>query len=480
MLRLRGQSGVAMITVLFVGAVLTVVASTAAFITVREFRAGSDDRRASQAHSYAEAGIDRMLMYMRDPKFGWRDVVMAGCGNFPVVSIDGVVGFGTFQTTLRRQGACPNEVPSPKVAQKVRIRSRGQHPTASRILEQAVEVQSLGLPIGLFSQRVDANGAGTATNISLITNESINGREKLSFLGIDPYYEREDFYPCPAFGTRCVPADNDSKGDMPAAAHSGQRIFYRQGGLNREEHPSSPNCTANGIREGAPANQSVWDGSISGTEFTATQGSACGWVDPITGTVGGSPPTARFSSRDADRLAPTPALSEEDYQYFRDVARGTGLYCFISGTTRNCTLKGNPITIVNNVINQTDIAGADLKFVAYFDFAPGTDPFNVANTIIWRASHGPCTNDPATNRSGILIVRNGSISMEGGSSLTGAIIAEDGAFDSKGNFSVEGTVIAKEIRVRGSANFKLTQCWVDNLPGPFFGVTPARWSERDR
>ncbi|MFP5298671.1 MAG: hypothetical protein ACLGHL_06775, partial [Actinomycetota bacterium] len=59
------QRGVAMVTVLFVGTALTVVASAAAYVTVRDLRAGGDDRRGAEALSFAESGVDRTIELLR-------------------------------------------------------------------------------------------------------------------------------------------------------------------------------------------------------------------------------------------------------------------------------------------------------------------------------------------------------------------------------------------------------------------------------
>ena len=56
---LRSQTGVALVTVILVGAALTVVATTGSFIAIREMRASSDDARGGQAVAYAEAGLER-------------------------------------------------------------------------------------------------------------------------------------------------------------------------------------------------------------------------------------------------------------------------------------------------------------------------------------------------------------------------------------------------------------------------------------
>src|SRR5687768_361922 len=123
--RLRNQRGVAMVTVLLVAAVLTVVSSTAAFVTIEEFSATNDDLKAARALSYAEAGIDRALYALRSGIWEWDEMVMAGCSGFDVLDKDydadsgvlaGSVGAGEFEVVIERDQlgndeACPSEVP---------------------------------------------------------------------------------------------------------------------------------------------------------------------------------------------------------------------------------------------------------------------------------------------------------------------------------------------------------------------------------
>ncbi|HEX2195353.1 MAG TPA: hypothetical protein VHJ76_00385, partial [Actinomycetota bacterium] len=78
-MRLHGEKGIAMMTVLFVGAAMTVVTSVAAMATIRDFRAGTDDRKATEALSYAEAGIDRLIHHIRGGTVGWGQLKQAGC-----------------------------------------------------------------------------------------------------------------------------------------------------------------------------------------------------------------------------------------------------------------------------------------------------------------------------------------------------------------------------------------------------------------
>jgi hypothetical protein len=467
MSRFRDQRGVAMITVLFIGAALTIVSSTAAFVTIQELRSSTDDRKASAALSYAEAGVDRLLLEMRRGSFDWGDIRLAGCdATHPAVRIQGTIGNGSFDSSLTvynpngataadrlPPAACVGRSTSPKEEAFFAITSTGRHPAARRVVRQQLSIQPLGLPIGVFADRVDGNGTPVMLSISLVSPGNVVGRDKIGFTGNDPWYKLGDFYPGLSTTT-----------PIPAAVHAAGTVFDK----GSSEHPPSPNCGAN---TRGTNGQSVWDGSGSGAPLS----SGC----PAWGPT--FPPTARFTSTDLNRVSPRPSLSEQDYMTLREAAKTSGLYCTPSGGNFSCLRQGTATTITGTV-QPGDMGGLVNvgSFVAYFDFPSGGNPFSNSNTVKFKAAIGPCSDDPAANRGVVLIIRNGSLSMQSGAVVTGAIILPEGRFDSEGNFTTHGTIIAKEFWLRGGATFEMSECWIRNMPAPFLDVTTGRWNEVDR
>jgi hypothetical protein len=309
--------------------------------------------------------------------------------------------------------------------------------------------------MGLSADRVDANGQASMFNVSVLTPGDITGREKLGFTGLDPFYSLADFYPGESAST-----------PIPAAAHAVGSIYFIGGGRNRQEHPPSPNCTANPRGD---LGQSLWDGSGTGGPVA-------------TGCAGqtGMPPTSLFTEEDLQRIAPREGLSEQEYITLREAARSSGLYCSNTGGASSQCMVGGVSQSLSSTIQDADLAGLPNNFVAYFDFPSDGDPFDSDNTIKWKADVVPCSDSSSVNRSAILIVRNGSLSMENGSSLTGAVLIPEGGFDSAGSYQVHGIVNAKQIRMRGGASVQLSECWVRNMPGALLDVTPLHWSELDR
>jgi hypothetical protein len=468
--RIRSQAGVAMATVMLVGTALTALTSTAVFVTVHELRSGTDDRKAVEALAYAEAGIDRFVDYIRSGRVTYGTLRRAGCEDPPLPVPLGGVGSGASQGTFDAEVTVfdPNAVSAadrlPPVACAARgtarqggyfrITSKGEHPTAKRVVQQIVRIRTVNLPIGISADYIDSNGTPDMTGISMVAPGRIIGRGKLDFEGVDPYYKLEDFYPGHTWTSGRSGTD-----PMPAAAHAVGGIWL--GNPGPKEFPPNPNCNAN--KSGGT--QSLWDSDGSAASGPIATGCA--------GQVG-LPPTTKFTQADFDRVAPK-KLDPQDRALFKAAAKASGHYCYIplSGPSY-CIQQGTQIPYTTDVSGL--LAAGTNNFIAYFEFEGG-DPLD--NEIRFRTSVWGCNDDPALNKSMVLFVENGGLEMEANTQVNGALIL-DGAYKYTGTPWVNGTIIASEFWIRGTATFSLDSCWVRNLPGPFLGVTPGQWSELDR
>jgi hypothetical protein len=485
--RLNNERGVAMITVLLVGAVMTVTASAASFAVIQDLRAGRDDQKAVGALAYAEAGADRLILEIRRGNLNWGQIRLAGCvnedgtavvpGGTAPVTIAGDIGEGHYDADLRAYNseaptsldrlapasdACVGRSSVPKGPQQFAITSEGSHPASRRVIRQIITIKPKGLPLGIFADGVDGNGTVSMNNLSLVSPNNILGRDKIEFEGRDPYYTINDFYP------DWDPTDAEK---IPAAAHAVGDITTSTGSPSeRTEHKSpgpNPNCTAN-------ANgQSVWDGSRWGAPLT----SGCAG-QPIAGGTTAAPPTSLFTTNDLNRVTPKPSLDDQDYQNLKEAAKASGLYCFIPTSGGATCLKEGTPTTYKSVWQDGDTPTVS-QYVSYFEFEGG-DPYATSNTVKWKAQVGPCSYDPDVNESNVMIIRNGSLSMQSGAVLTGAVILPEGQFDSQGEFTTHGTIIAQDFWLRGSASFLMSQCWVENMPTTFLDITPSKWTEVDR
>lgn len=503
---LKDQRGVAMVTVLLVGAVLTVVSSTAAFITIEEFNSTNDDLKASRALAFAEAGLDRALLAMKQEQFGWGETVMAGCPGYPVIDssysadlanvLSGTLANGTYEVEVSRDQdqnavACPSDVPELDEEQIVNITSTGSHPDAVRTVRQTIAMKWRGLPIGLYAKEgVDASGTGDVTDVSLVTPGPIDGREKISFVGFDPFYDVGDFWPDDDVASeptdttpRYLPGHFTSASTLdlpaPAAAHAVGTITQTNG---TAEHPPQPNCTFNG--NSGTRGQSVWDGSGSAPATPLTTGCTVNpnrWVNASYSPS--RPPTANFQALDAARVAPTPTLELEDYEFLKGSAQDTGLYCsYLSGGNQPDFCTGAGSTPTGQNIDDSDLPADQDRIVVYIEFPPGTDADHDSpqQTIEWTAQDfEPCV-EGEDNRTVVLVVRNGSVALPTNATLMGAIIAPEGTVSAVGGHTTEGTVIARRIDLGGNGEFLLSECWLTEVGPTFLQIEALSWQEVDR
>lgn len=493
-----------MVTVLFIGAVMTVTVSAAAFIAVQEFRAAGRDRGATSALALSEAGIDRTIQWMRSNNVPWRYLALSGCGSvagttYNEITLNGQIGTGTYSTTISRADdtnasptACTpvhTSVPSVREVQQLVLTSIGctnntagqPCPTGSsrRVVRQAVAMSTRSLPVGMSSNRIDFRGNPTLNNMVVFARGIVNTRRQITVAGSDPYYTKSDFYPCIGSLTeaagQCFTENGPNDIAMPASVHSTDRIFLSPNGA--DIHPPNPNCNVA---------QYTWDGSATGSNYAA-QGLP---ADVRCPAFPNRPPSTLFTDSDYDRLARTPRLTEEDHQYFRQVAQNAGLYCSNYGSpSEQCRrggtdpcVDGSPdaCTMVAGALDNADVAGLGNFFVVYVEYPAGTDP--QANMLNWNvttpAPTNPCSSNAAAATNIVVIVRNGG--MEPNTNFMGAIFAEDGRVEVGGNLRVEGTIAATFIRSRGTPTICNSQRWLESLPGVFIQVVPLQWSEVDR
>lgn len=505
MRRLQDQRGVAMVTVLLIGSALTAVTSVAAFATIREFRAGRDDRRATEAIAIAEAGIDRMISHIKSGLLTYNQLNTAGCSKPAVTLPPGNIGAGSYAVELTvydpaadpanrmpippASGACANRPTSPHPGQDgldrtyFQITSVGTNTNAVRKLRQVIALEPVGLPVGIYAHAFSPKAHPRFSTVTVISETTFLDRAKDAFLGTDSYYLMRDLFPDGVTG-RSI---NER---VPAAAHAVQGIFLKNSTNPEFTGPpnGTKNCTANS--DGPPAesnpSQSLWDSDGSSGAGAITSGCPAVGGDP--GQVG-YPNSSVFTQEQLERFA-RPRLSEEDHQTLKENAKLFGVYCTFPGFggtgNTQCVVNG-----VNQPVNQSTyggvggyiatLLGTRNSFITYFEFRSGTPTQNNLDQMF--PSVWPCDPDPALTKSIVAVVRNGGINWTGaaGQQINGALIM-DGDFRATGGLTLNGSLISLGTVEFGSSSqtMQLDECWVQNMPGPFFRVVPGQWSEIDR
>jgi hypothetical protein len=500
--RIRNERGVAMMTVIYVAAVLTVVSSTATFLTIKEFRAGVDDRRGAEALSYAESGVDRLMLKLRTENLSWNRINEAGCAKSPLTVPKGYLGdtqyYNSYLTVFdARPGLSMDQrlpdlgswtkpgdswpvaggpadsseictlrngvLPDPEQPQYFAISSTGEHPTAKRVVRQVLAIRAKGLPIGLYAINVNVQGGNPSTlDISLVAKEDVVGREKLAFSGFDPYYKMGHFWD----GASMTQA-------APAAVHARGTIYCKKNNCGDDliEHPTAVECDANSA---GTAWQALYDQSGWTTRPVASAAMAAA---PSCGSPLTKPPYSSFDDEDLARSAPRPELDEQDLQALKAGAQSMGLYCRMSGNSGTCSTPTRTFT-TNGTIQDSDVAEFGGSYIAYFEYDSGNP-----GTVTWKAPSGPCSDDENIHQNTTIVVRHGGLDLTGKDEIVGLFLAPEGKIWMRGSggiVKIHGTAIADEIDLGGNAEVKLSDCWVENMPTPTLRITPISWSEVDR
>jgi hypothetical protein len=491
--------GVAMPTVLFVGAVLTAIVSISVYAAITELQIGQRDRRATQALTLAENGVPRLLLELKGSgSLTWGDIRAAGCTKAPIAVARGVLDTGELFNAelsvydpnaaateripatpwdLTNNGAAPcvdalgNPLPSvPSVSQPryFAISAEGQKggvpagtAHSSRSILQVIKVTRLQLPMGVFADDVTINGSPVFDSLSLLTTGDVAGREKIGFKNTDKIYTKADFWPTLSAAQAA-----------PTAAHALGGLYLR--GTGTPEHPPSLTCDANNAAVGkGTAGQSQWDQSGRGDVITSP---------PICGV--GPPPTSYFSAIDMKRIAPIKSISNQSYVALKRAAVENGIHCMITGTgtlsVASCTAAGAPYVIAANTIAAGSVPApvtSHRNYVAYFEF--DTPAAVLTNEITWAANAGVCDTDPAVSSSVTIVVRNGGVKLQN-ATVSGAVIAREGAVKDSGAVTFNGSILAKSFASYSqSAIYKMDDCWVGNMPVAFLNIDLGDWREVD-
>ena len=500
---LRNDRGVAMVTVLFVGAALTVLTTTAAFVSVRGLRATSADGRSARAMAAAEAGLERFMLDVRRGAVTVGSMKEAGCASPPVTLAPGTLGPGTYnvELTIYQPTSNPkvpvttpwssaNDTVAPcttHTSNLYAITATGTQGSGTRVVRQLLRVVpgKSKFPLGIYAEKVDANGNPTMRNISVFTAGDLVGRGKIAMSGIDENYTMKDVYSQTAFSSFSWSGGLNWDSKIPAAVHATGEIYVKGASERGREHPVSAtqnvNCTANDTRNNGYQYQSEWDGS--GCAGCSNNGvisaDTCGGLP-------GYPPTAKFTPDDLNRIAQIRNLTEDEYANLRATAQSSGIYCNFSPsvpTSTQCS-KAGVAGPRDESWQDGELPTGTSQLVAYFDypFSANTSSNLITWSATWKAISGVMCNatNPADNRSIVIVVRNGSFRLTGNAQVTGAVLVPEGDFDSTGTPLLHGSVTARSFRVRGNATFESSACFASTLPSTSGEIAPAGWMEVDR
>lgn len=423
----RGDDGVAMMTVMLVGALMMALALIVSDVSLSNLKNAGRDRVAVSAFGAAEAGVQEAVAHLRVKG-------VSELGAFGDPANPKVLQFGD-----GRQAKVWVEVKSvlkPPIEKTGRyvIHSEGTSgagPGVRRIAQEVIAEHFL-YPMGVYADHIASNGTPTTYQQSVFSENCIFGREKMVFSGNDLYYGGK------------------------AAAHSAKFISEGSGSCSKDNdkniHVKVTKVGSTTTRERIHCPVTVsqyhdkdsWGGDLSST--------AC------------APLTSSYLDLDLMKANYGGRLPAEVLQALRQKAIDQG----------------------NHWTSNTGWAAPDPTkhpdAVLYFEVGANVTVAIQNELNAYGVDATTCT----PKRSIIIIVDNatvgsGGLQLQSGANLSGGVFIPNGNLDYRGSTTFTGPLNSRTIsNWAGSAKSQLTQCFLDNLPGGLLDVKLGSFREVDR
>ena len=460
MLRARlgdGDRGAAIVTVLLLLMALTAVATTVATVAVNDTMSSSRDRQSVAAFATADAGIAYGLEYIRNNSVDSLTCLESRsatptdpCASNPAISnpitpakvkvggtgtcVSGNTCYEVWISAIRRF-----QPPAVKTG-LYRIRSLGRFggSPGAKALSVDVEVKPASYPIGVYGTRLVGNGGTTVMNEMLFTQDCVSPRYNgsgngMRFDGVDPYWGE--------------PSSANSTTQVSTANNCGSSGFVHNGGV----------CPSDAALR--------FDRTQSGGVLPA--GSPCSFTyvkpDGTTGVRDSSHFSMEILQRDYKFQAG--GLSDSQYKSLKARAQALGTY-------------NTPAGQLNAKLAAAVVAGTSQPVIYYDNVSEvALSRGDIPAPTFARAPGGACTP-----HSVVVVVRNGNLTYQGGTSEWRdlALFVPEGNFTGNGGYNILGTLFTQQLSITGGQRFELDECFIRNLPGPVLELKVVSFREDDR
>ena len=411
------DSGVAIITVLMVGVLLSILATSAVSISTGNLKNAGRDRVAGGALGAAEAGLAQAVNHMRGASLACLSLAATCVTPDPWATGSGqAVTLPDGRTAMVKISVVQVlKLPAIRTGRFL-VTSTGRAGTGPglRVVTQQVTMKPLDFPLSVYANQIQLTGTPTTFQQSVLSKNCIGGREKMNFTD-------------PATGANSI----DAAYGIPAAAHSEDVIYEK----------SCPGAAKNRIHNLSTCNaQYRYDQDKLGgpkPDGTGTLSTTC------KGAGTSYPQTSFFGPGDLEKFGATditpllPALKAQ--------AVSLGQYW----TSPSGWTAPNP--------------AQDPHVVMYFKI--GKD-----ETLKLQNELDGYLYDCSAPKSVVIIVENetvgsGGVHINSNADLGGAVFVPRGNFQYNGGASFTGPIIANTIdKWNGTASSQLTQCFLDNFP----------------
>jgi hypothetical protein len=481
-LRLRGDDGIGIITVVMVVAVLTAFLITATVMTVNNLGNAKRDRQALSALSTSEAGVAQAVQYLRSGSLGALTCLEPAAGAAPGATCTGpgpswISAANPKQVMLNgAAGACVISSDCFKVwigtVQPYKPNCAGRHASppepcygiyrvhstgvsgggpGARKLAVDVKVAPYPFPIGVFSDALSGNGNVGVHYESIFTNGCMMNRQDDSSNGSGVQFSWDSANNRPVL---------DLIYDQPTAAHATGDIST-----------SNTSCGSGGggdpIHTSGICNPTFkYDQDGSGATLPTTGNACYGAYTRADGTK--YPTSSLFTQSDLQNYGYRPrGLTDAQYDALKAQAQAEGTYNITSANI-NATLTSLQAAGVSSPVLYWDNGDVSLNATSF--------PASFLRDI---------NNSPTCVATSVTIVVTGpgnDLTYQGGNTapyLVASLFIPDGTLTGNGGRNTIGTVFAKTLDLGGNIDFYMDQCFANNPPGATLDAQTVTWREDD-
>lgn len=469
------ESGSAMVVAVLVLAVLTGLGAVVFTVGFNNLQNASRDRLAEGAQGVSEAGVAQAISYVRSNGIGQlkcRPADPSTCNSLWGMNNPQTVTVTVSGGNQRVYRTWVEEVQkfSPSLGFKTgtyRIHSEGTTVPrpGKRLVQVTVRVRPIEFPIGLFGNTFANPGTAQVRHESMFSLDCINKRNLLTFEGVDQYHK----LPSAAYSTKWITeSTNTCSATDPKNIHAPPPPVSNPGACNLGPAPNFPYKFDRDRLGSDPLEAECADPVYPDFDSNYLD-------DPNDLTTWGYDPGKPRGLSDAEYKALKAKAQEQGY-YATRIGK-----CGPNESPPLCWKPPDPAQHPNAVM--------------YFDlFTAGSqDTVNLqSNDIVGYEGFAGGTSGPwCGQRSLIIVVRDGNLTVNSGVNLIAAIFVPDGSPDGQyhgvGGAKIIGTLFANVVDLNGDHTFTLKgqapnteDCFFENMPGGLIDVTPTRFHEVDR
>lgn len=448
--KLRDQRGVAAMTVMLITAVLGTAGAVVVLTATTELESGSGDRRAEDAFSASEAGLDIAAShFVRRPTFPTGTTQV--CLNNPLVTQADPCQPGNEEILITSPNGGQIVYPTEgRPFLDYTVVSRARRGDASRTLAATYRLEIQELPFGLFVDgNVDLNGNPALIRESMLVNGTITSRRHL-----DTDANRNGLFDDPDLGwrfhrnmlnsnpdpTMCAHPDGTQVGC--AGAFSNFQIFERNTTRNSDEiHANSSDPALSAF----PIDRDVHQTRVDGT---------------------GQPLPVVTVPRE-------PVLEVMDA--LRDVADSQGLLMsYKDGSNNNVVIQPTTLSTATRNFERNVVIYIDADAGDTINWNVNLIPGSTSSDIRYRNDSGVRVGSD----SGVIVVRGGSLHLQANVQWAGALFVPENEVRLLGGNVCTCTIYAVGFTAQGgNSTVQLTPAWFQNLPAGFVSVTRQAFYE---